>query len=265
MQVLDQDASQSDFGKLLTTSIEDVMESYQGVDARTERYPVPIVFNPVHRGPPRFLDPATLENLMEQALDDELDELDEQDEQQDEEQEQQEQQDEQDEQQDEQQDEEQDEQQDEQDEQQDELDEQQDEEQEQQEQQEQQDEQQEQQDEQQEQQDEQDDEQVEFEELPSWTTLTDYYKDIPTFLLDDDLMGLVCQDDYERYRYTLFTDDGVFLCNHLPQDVSLVNLDQRTQSTKIPEGFYMTNSLHIFPPLISLRGDHDGSDEVYLE
>ena len=222
MQVLDQDASQSDFGKLLTTSIEDVMESYQGVDARTERYPVPIVFNPVHRGPPRFLDPATLENLMEQALDDELDELDEQDEQQDEEQEQQEQQ-------------------------------------------EQQDEQQEQQDEQQEQQDEQDDEQVEFEELPSWTTLTDYYKDIPTFLLDDDLMGLVCQDDYERYRYTLFTDDGVFLCNHLPQDVSLVNLDQRTQSTKIPEGFYMTNSLHIFPPLISLRGDHDGSDEVYLE
>src|SRR3989338_2865155 len=221
MQVLDQDASQSDFGKLLTTSIEDVMESYQGVDARTERYPVPIVFNPVHRGPPRFLDPATLENLMEQALDDELDELDEQDEQQDEEQEQQEQQDEQDEQQDEQQDEEQEEQQDEQ---------------------------QEQQDEQQEQQDEQDDEQVEFEELPSWTTLTDYYKDIPTFLLDDDLMGLVCQDDYERYRYTLFTDDGVFLCNHLPQDVSLVNLDQRTQSTKIPEGFYMTNSLHIFPP-----------------
>src|SRR3989338_2958971 len=192
MQVLDQDASQSDFGKLVTTSIEDVMESYQGVDARTERYPVPIVFNPVHRGPPRFLDPATLENLMEQALDDELDELDEQDEQQDEQDEQQ--------------------------------------------------------HEEQEQQDEQDDEQVEFEELPSWTTLTDYYKDIPTFLLDDDLMGLVCQDDYERYRYTLFTDDGVFLCNHLPQDVSLVNLDQRTQSTKIPEGFYMTNSLHIFPP-----------------
>ena len=59
--------------KRLTSSIEDVVESYRGVDARTEQYPIPIVFNPVHRGPPQFLDPSTLEDLVQQALD-EMDE-----------------------------------------------------------------------------------------------------------------------------------------------------------------------------------------------
>ena len=194
----------------LTTSIEDVMESYRGVDARTERYPIPIVFNPVHRGPPQFLDPSTLGDLVQQALDeideeteetdvdqrtlpDKADKADKSDK------------------------------------------------------------------------SEKSEEIIEFDDVPSWTTLTDYYQDLPTYLIDDDLMGLVCREDYESYRYTLFSRDGVFLYNTLPNDVSLVDLDHRTRSTKNPEGFYMTNALHPFPQVISLRGDHDGSDEVYLE